>query len=163
MKGTDFEGVFRTTGPEALQIMTDRNLLYHPCASLTDAQLTGTVASLEANLAGTFSGAGPLFTSYATGSFALSTQGGNRVSAGVFGLTYYPSGNVFDSAPSSPSLSAVAGAPRTLWMPGGLTLGASFFQYTQGNLNYISGGCIPDLSANIISNLRFGLTAQWHF
>jgi hypothetical protein len=127
------------------------------------AQGTGTVSSTGASLQGTFSGPGPLYTSYITGDFSLSTSTGVSGSALVAGLTYSPSLTLRDPAPPPPGLTAVAGSARTPWQPGGLTLGASFFRYSHGNLDYISAGIQPDLSANIFTNIRFGVTAQLSF
>lgn len=120
---------------------------------------TGAVSTSEASLRGTFRGAGPLFTSYITGNFDLSTRTGIRGSAGIFGVTYSPTVSITDSHPASPGL----GSPRVPWEPGGLTVGASYYNYSQGNLSYISGGFMPDLSERIISNPRFGVTLQGHF
>lgn len=127
------------------------------------AQGTGSVSSTGASLQGTFSGPGPLYTSFITGDFSLSTSTGVSGSALVAGLTYSPSLTLRDPAPPSPGLTAVAGSARTPWEPGGLTLGASFFRYSHGNLDYISAGIQPDLSANIFTNIRFGVTAQLSF
>jgi hypothetical protein len=126
-------------------------------------QGTGSVSAAGAEFSGRFSGAGPLFTSYITGGFNLSTQSGISAGAGVFGLTYTPGVSITDPAPASPGLSAVAGAPASPWTPSGLTLGASYFRYSQGLLTHVSGGFIPDLSDRIFSNPRFGITAGLHF
>ena len=73
------------------------------------AQGTGTATSNGVDFAGRFSGAGPLFTSYITGRFDLSTSRGISASAGVFGLTYSPGLSLKDPSPPSPGLLAIAG------------------------------------------------------
>ena len=153
-------GTANATG--GLDITAGANLRLFGLPSL-QFQGTGSVSSTEASLTGTFSGPGPLYTSYITGNFDLSTRRGISLNAGVFGLTYSPGVSVTDPAPPSPGLSVFAGSPASPWTPGGLTLGASFFQYSQGNFNYVSAGFMPDLSERIISNPRFGITAQTHF
>ena len=124
---------------------------------------TGTASASGAAFSGSFSGPGPLYTSYIMGDFNLSTTSGISARAGVLGLTYTPGVSVSDPSPPSPGMLAIMGAPQTPWSPSGLTLGASFFQYDQGNVNWISVGLIPDLSSNIFSNLQLGVTAQGHF
>ncbi|NTU77943.1 MAG: hypothetical protein HGA45_00830, partial [Chloroflexales bacterium] len=153
-------GAGNADGSLSIRGSADLRLFYLPSLHI---DVAGTASTTEANFAGTFRGPGPLFTSYITGDFRLGTRSGIAANAGVFGLTYSPSVSVTDPAPPSPGLRAVAGEPRTPWTPGGLTVGASFFQYSQGNFNYISGGFMPDLSSNFVSNPRFGVTAQWHF
>jgi RHS repeat-associated protein len=123
------------------------------------ANATGNVSSSGASLAGKFSGPGPLYTSYIFGDFALSTRGGNAASASVLGLTYTPGLSI--SAPGNPP--NLPGSPKTPWTPSGVTLGATYLRYSQGNLNYISGGLMPDLSSQVFSNLRFGVSAQFAF
>jgi RHS repeat-associated protein len=147
-------------GSLALTFRADLRLLGLPSLH---AEGTGTASAESASLTGRFYGAGPLFTSYITGGFDLSTSRGISARAGVFGLTYSPGVSVTDPAPPTPGLRAIAGEPLTPWEPGGLTLGASFFQYTGGNFNYISGGLMPDLSQRILTNPRFGVTARWAF
>lgn len=122
---------------------------------------TGTATSESIDFAGTFSGGGPLMTSYITGNFSLSTTTGISANAFVAGLTYSP-GVSLDPVPTG-GLSPAAGSPRTPWEPGGLTVGASFFRYSQGNFNYISAGYMPPLDSTIISNPRFGVTARVSF
>ncbi len=146
----------------SLGIRANANLRLFGLPSL-QVEGTGSVSGSGASLSGTFRGAGPLYTSYITGNFDLSTQHGVGASAGVFGLTYTPGLSVTDPSPPSAGIRAVAGEPRTPWSPSGLTLGASFFQYSQGNFNYISGGFMPDLSERILTNPRIGVSAQWHF
>jgi len=122
---------------------------------------TGTIGPTEASLGGTFSGPGPLYTSYITGDFNLSTRTGISAQAGVFGVTYTPGVDITDPNPPSPGLRAVAGDPAEPWAPSGLTLGASWFRYSQGNFQSISGGYMPDFSN--LSNPRFGITARLAF
>ena len=124
---------------------------------------TGELSTSGASLTGTFSGAGPLYTSYITGGFDLSTQRGVGVQAGVFGLTYSPSLSLSDPARITSGMRAVGGEPRTPWTPGGLTVGASYFQYKQGCVSYISAGFMPDLGERIFSNPRVGVTGQLCF
>ena len=131
-----------------------------PGGSLT-AHGSGTVNGTSASFAGRFSGTGPLLSSYTAGSFSLDSQRGVGLNAGVVGLTYTPGLSLRDPAPAG-SGPLTAGA-RSPWTPGGLTLGASFFQYSQGNLNYVSGGLMPDLSSRILTNPRVGIAAQFHF
>lgn len=138
-----------------------RLLTYHPL----HIEGTGTVSSSGANFAGTFSGPGPLYSSYITGGFDLSTSRGNTGYAGVFGVTYSPSVEL-SSGPTIPGLPAPR--PSVLpepspWSPGGLTLGASYFRYNHGGLSYVSGGVMPDIGGNIFTNPRFGVTAQVAF
>jgi hypothetical protein len=128
-----------------------------------EIQGAGTASTSGADFSGTFSGAGPLYTSYILGDFSLSTETGISARAGVLGLTYTPGVSVTDPAPPSPGTLAIAGAPREPWSPSGLTIGASFFQYQQGNLSWVSAGVIPDLSSNLFKNLQLGVTAQGHF
>ncbi|WP_207514391.1 SpvB/TcaC N-terminal domain-containing protein [Longitalea luteola] len=138
-----------------------RLLTYHPL----HIQGSGTVSSSGASFAGTFSGPGPLYTSYITGGFNLSTSQGNTAHAGVFGLTYTPSVSL--TPPAIPGMPAVRptgpGGEITPWNPGGLTIGASLFQYNHGAFNYISGGFMPDLGSNMFTNPRFGITGQISF
>lgn len=145
-------------GSGGLRLSTRADLRLFGLPSL-HAEGTGSLSTSGASLTGTFSGAGPLYTSYITGNFDLSTRTGVSGSAGIFGVTYSPSVSVTDPSPPSPGL----GSPRTPWEPGGLTIGASYYHFSQGNLSYISGGFMPDLSENIISNPRFGVTLQGHF
>jgi hypothetical protein len=134
---------------------------YHPL----HIQGAGSVSSTGASFAGTFAGPGPLYTSYITGGFNLSTSQGNTAQAGVFGLTYTPSVSL--TPPTIPGMPAARptgpGGEITPWNPGGLTVGASLFQYDHGALNYISGGFMPDLFGNILTNPRFGITGQLSF
>lgn len=122
---------------------------------------TGVITPTEANIGGTFSGPGPLYSSYITGDFNLSTRTGIAARAGVFGVTYTPEVSITDPTPPSPGFTAVAGSPITPWQPGGLTLGASLFSYSHGNVGYVSGGYMPDFSN--LSNPRFGVTARIPF
>jgi hypothetical protein len=124
---------------------------------------TGTASTSGADFSGTFSGAGPLFTSYIMGDFNLSTSSGISARAGVFGLTYTPGVSITDPAPPSPGTLAAAGEPRNPWTPSGLTIGASFFQYSQGNVSWVSAGIMPDISSDMFQNFRVGITAQGHF
>ena len=126
---------------------------------------SGTISSSGATFAGTFSGPGPLYSSYILGDFNLSTRGGNTARAGVFGLTYSPSVSLTPpSIPGQPPVRSTGPAdPITPWSPGGLTIGASFFQYDRGNFNYISVGLMPDLGERILTNPRGGITAQFAF
>lgn len=126
-------------------------------------QGSGTASSSGADFAGTFSGPGPLYTSYIFGDFNLSTETGIFARAGILGVTYMPGVDVSDPNPPSPGMVALAGKPRAPWTPSGLALGFSLFQYSQGNVSWISAGVIPDLSSNIFSNFQFGVTAQGHF
>ncbi|MFL5748828.1 MAG: SpvB/TcaC N-terminal domain-containing protein [Niastella sp.] len=138
-----------------------RLLTYHPL-HIAGA---GSVSSTGASFAGTFAGPGPLYSSYITGGFNLSSSQGNTAYAGVFGVTYTPSVSL--TPPTIPGLPPARptgpGGEITPWNPGGLTVGASFFQYNHGALNYISGGFMPDLSSNILTNPRFGITGQVSF
>lgn len=127
------------------------------------AQGTGTVSGTGADFQGTFSGAGPLYSSYITGDFSLSTSRGVSGSAFVGGLTYSPSFTLPDPSPPSPGEVALIGNPDEPWIPGGITIGASYFNYSQGQLSYVSAGIMPDIGSNILSNPRFGITAQFHF
>jgi RHS repeat-associated protein len=124
---------------------------------------SGRASTTGVDLSGRFYGPGPLFTSYITGSFDLSTARGISARAGVFGLTYTPGIDISDPAPPSSGLSAIAGAPRNPWTPSGLTLGASYFQYSQGLSTHVSGGFMPELNERIFTNPRFGVTAAVHF
>jgi hypothetical protein len=155
-------GSGRQTSDGSLAVTASSDVRLFGLPSL-HAEGTGTVSAEGADFAGVFYGPGPLYTSYITGSFDLSTRRGISASAGVFGLTYSPSLTLTDPNPTSAGFRAIAGEPRNPWTPGGLTLGASFFQYSQGNFNYISAGFMPDLSERIINNPRVGVTAQWHF
>lgn len=134
---------------------------YHPL----HIQGTGSVSSTGASFAGTFAGPGPLYTSYITGDFNLSTSQGITGQAGVFGLTYTPSVSL--TPPTIPGMPAERpagpGGEITPWNPGGLTIGASWFQYNHGALNYISGGFMPDLFTNTFTNPRVGVSAQLSF
>jgi hypothetical protein len=127
------------------------------------AQGTGNVSSEGYNFQGTFSGAGPLYTSYITGDFSLDSSRGISGRAGIFGLTYSPSLELRDPSPVSKREIGLLGKPANPWNPGGLTIGVSYFSYSQGQLSYISAGFMPDIGPNIISNPRFGITAQFHF
>lgn len=128
------------------------------------ARGTGTASTEGVDFSGTFSGAGPLYTSYIAGDFTLSTSRGVGARALVAGLTYSPSISITDPQPPTPGELAVFGAPRTpSFEPGGLTVGVSLFNYSQGNLSFFSAGFMPDLSENILSNPRFGFTAGFHF
>jgi RHS repeat-associated protein len=153
-------GTGNPDGSLAIRGRADLRLFYLPSLHIT---ATGVVSSSEASITGNFSGAGPLFTSYIFGDFDLSTRRGISARAGILGLTYSPSISISDPSPPSAGLRAIAGEPRNPWTPGGLTLGASFFQYSQGNLSYISAGFIPDIGERILTNPRFGITAQGHF
>ena len=136
------------------------NLLGLPQLNLEGS---GTVSENSATFQGSFSGGGPLYSSYIFGDFDLSTESGVSGRAGILGLTYTPGVSIEDPAPLSPSAMAILGNPSDPWTPSGLTIGASFFQYNQGNLSWISAGVIPDLSSNLFTNFRFGITAQGHF
>ena len=127
------------------------------------AQGTGNISATESYFQGTFSGAGPLYTSYISGDFLLSSTRGISGSAFIAGLTYSPSLSLSDPSPVSRRETALLGEPANPWTPGGLTLGASYFSYSQGQLSYISAGIMPDIGSNIFSNPRFGITAQFHF
>lgn len=153
-------GMTNPDGSFALNARADSRLLGLPFLS---AQGSGTASGSGVSFTGTFSGPGPLYSSYITGNFDLNSRGGSTATAGVFGLTYSPSVTVSDPVPTSPGLSVIGGDPITPWVPGGLTLGASLFQYSQGNFNYISGGFMPDMSGRVLTNPRFGVSAQWHF
>ena len=126
-------------------------------------QGTGSVSQTGANLQGTFAGPGPLYSSYITGDFSVGSSSGVSGSARVLGLTYSPSADIPDPSPQTPGEIASYGKLKNPWNPGGLTLGASWFRYQQGNLDYVSAGFMPDIGPNIISNPRFGITAQFHF
>lgn len=152
-----------TANPDgSLAVTASANLRLLGLPSLS-AQGTGTVSGEEANFQGTFSGAGPLYTSYITGNFSLSTSQGVSGNAFIAGLTYSPSLSLTDPSPPTRGEIALMGEPVEPWTPGGLTIGASYFNYSQGNLSYVSAGLMPDLSSNIIANPRFGITAQFHF
>jgi RHS repeat-associated protein len=125
------------------------------------AQGTGNVSASGASLAGTFSGPGPLFSSYITGDFNLNTRGGNTVNATVLGLGYTP--GITLAGPASPPPGSGLGSPRTPWQPSGLSIGATRFNYSQGNLNYLSVGLFPDLSSNLFSNVRVGAVFSTSF
>jgi len=153
-------GTVTTQGVEDLRLSADLRLLGLPSLHVEG---TGQATRTEASLSGTFSGAGPLMTSYVTGDFNLSSRTGVSGQAGVFGLTYTPGFDVNDPAPPSAGLRAVAGEPATPWAPSGLTIGASYFQYSHGNLNYLSAGFMPDLSSRLLTNPRFGVSLQGHF
>jgi hypothetical protein len=112
---------------------------------------------------GTFSGPGPLCTSFITGDFRLSTRYGISANALVLGATYAPSASINDPASLTPGTLAAAEKPKTPWTPGGLIIGAGLHNYSQGNLSYIAAGLMPDLSSNIFSNIRFGITIKTHF
>lgn len=127
------------------------------------ASATGTASGSGLSLSGTFSGTGPLATSYITGAGSYSSTGGASGWAFIGGLTYTPGVSLTDPAPTSPGTAAVLGTPASPWTPSGLTVGASLFQLRQGQVNYISGGFMPDLSERILTNPRFGVSAQWHF
>lgn len=124
---------------------------------------SGSVSAEGAEFQGTFSGGGPLYSSYIFGDFNLSTESGVSGRAGILGVTYTPGVTIEDPAPLSSGTQALLGNPSDPWTPSGLTIGASFFQYSQGNLSWISAGVMPDLSSNLFTNLQFGITAQGHF
>nr|WP_281722007.1 SpvB/TcaC N-terminal domain-containing protein [Nitrosomonas nitrosa] len=124
---------------------------------------SGSVSTTGVDFSGQFYGPGPLFTSYITGRFDLSTERGISASAGAFGLTYTPDVSLTPPAPPSPGFTAIAGSPASPWTPSGLTLGASYFQYSQGLLTHVAGGFIPELGERIFTNPRFGVTAEGHF
>ncbi len=124
---------------------------------------SGTVSSSGVDFSARFSGAGPLYSSYVTGGLDYHSRSGLSGQAGVFGLTYTPGISLKDPAPPSPGTAAVLGSPANPWTPGGLTLGASYFGYRQGLFYSVSGGFMPDLSERILTNPRFGVSAQWHF
>ncbi len=153
-------GVAAPGGGLALRANADLRLLGLPSLHLEGS---GSASAAGVNFAGRFYGPGPLFTSYITGGFNLSSETGISGHAGVFGLTYTPGVSVTDPAPPSPGLSAIAGAPANPWTPSGLTLGASYFHYSQGLITHVSGGFMPDLSERVLSNPRLGVTAQFHF
>lgn len=123
---------------------------------------TGSASTEGASFSGRFYGAGPLYTSAITGRFTASTEHGISGEAGVFGLTYTPGVDVTESNPPRLGYTASEGA-ATPWTPSGLTLGASYFHYSQGQLSHISLGIMPDLSERILTNPRFGVTAGIHF
>jgi RHS repeat-associated protein len=124
-------------------------------------QGTGTASAQGVDFAGTFSGLGPLATSYIAGDFSLSTSRGISARAVVAGLTYTPSVSVTDPSPSPRGVGPVR--PLAPWDPGGLTVGVSLFRYSQGNLDHISGGFMPDIGEHILTNPRFGITGVVHF
>jgi hypothetical protein len=153
-------GTATAQGDLSLRASADLRLLGLPSLH---AEGTGTASGSEASLSGRFYGPGPLYTSYITGNFSVGTRTGISGSAGVFGLTYTPGVTLTSPAPPSPGLNTAAGAAASPWAPQGLTLGASYFQYRQGLFSHISGGFMPDLSQRILTNPRFGITAQWRF
>ncbi|TXH68383.1 MAG: toxin [Lysobacteraceae bacterium] len=150
----------QSSGAYALRASGDLRLFWLPSLHVTGS---GTASDSGVDFAGSFYGAGPLFTSYITGDFDLSTSHGVSGRAGVFGVTYTPGVSLTDPSPPSPGVTAIGGAERIPWSPSGLTIGASFFQYRQGNLTHVSGGLMPDISENIFTNLRFGFTARLFF
>jgi len=124
---------------------------------------SGSASTSGVEFSGRFFGPGPLFTSYITGRYTLSTELGISAGMGVFGLTYTPGISISDPASPSPGFTAIAGEPRNPWTPSGLTLGASYFQYSQRQFTWVSGGFMPDPSKKIFTNLRFGVTAGFYF
>jgi RHS repeat-associated protein len=154
-------GTATTGGNLALSANADLRLFGLPSLH---AEGTGTASTSGADLSGRFYGPGPLYTSYITGNFSLSTRTGISADAAVFGLTYTPGVSVSSPVPDPPGLSVAAGGgPASPWTPEGLTLGVSYFRYQQGLFSHISGGFMPDLSQRIFTNPRVGVTAQWHF
>ncbi len=153
-------GTATTQGNLALRANADLRLFGLPSLH---AEGTGTASTSGADFAGRFYGPGPLYTSYITGDFSLSTRTGISGSASVFGLTYTPGVTLSNPSPTPPGLAAAGGAPTSPWTPQGLTLGASYFQYQHGVFTYISGGFMPDLSQRILTNPRFGVSAEFHF
>ena len=158
--GLGATGTATSSGALALSASGDIRLLGLPSLHLEGS---GSASTTGVDLSGRFYGPGPLFTSYISGSFDLSTNRGISARAGVIGLTYTPGINISDPAPPSPGLSAVAGPARNPWTPSGLTLGASYFQDAQGQLTHVSAGFIPELNERIFTNPRFGVTAGVHF
>ncbi len=152
-----------TTTPEgslAIKGSADLNIMGIPSLHI---QGSGFVTSRGALFSGTFSGPGPLCTSFITGDFRLSTRYGISANALVLGATYAPSASINDPASLTPGTLAAAEKPKTPWTPGGLIIGAGLYNYSQGNLSYIAAGLMPDLSSNIFSNIRFGITIKTHF
>ena len=74
-----------------------------------------------------------------------------------------PDVSVTEAAPPSPGTLAIGGAAKSPWTPNGLVIGASFYQYNQGNASWLSVGIVPDMSSNMFKNLQLGITAQGHF
>jgi len=124
-------------------------------------QGSGIASSTGASFTGTFSGPGPLYSSYIFGDFSLSSANGIAARGGMLGLTYMPGITTTDPSPITPGMRAIGGDPLTPWTPSGLVLGATFVDYSQGNVNWFSAGVLPDLSNP--ANLQLGLTAQGHF
>ena len=124
-------------------------------------QGTGTATDKSIDFAGTFSGPGPLATSYIAGDFSLSTTRGISARALVAGITYTPEVSVTDPAPSPRGVGP--SSPAAPWNPSGLTVGVSLFRYSQGNFDYISGGFMPDIGERILTNPRVGVSATVHF
>ncbi len=153
-------GTFDTDGSTEFNADGRLNILGFPQLNIDGS---GSASAEGAQFQGTFSGGGPLYSSYLFGDFNLSTETGIFARAGVLGLTYTPEVSIEDPDPLNPAERAVLGESINPWTPSGLTIGASFFQFSQGNLSWISGGIMPDLSSNLFTNFRFGITAQGHF
>jgi RHS repeat-associated protein len=158
------DGRFRLLGNAELNVL----------GGSVHAEGAGTASTNGADFSGTFSGAGPLYTSYLFGNFSLSTETGISANAGVLGLTYSPSVSLSDPSsdipgfpPATPTTGTGPFTAAEPWSPGGLTIGASLFQYRNGGVNYVSGGFMPDLSlsnpSSIFTNPRVGITAGFSF
>ena len=158
----DARGTGTGNGSGGLDVRGSADLTLFGLSSL-HATGTGTVSGSGVDFSARFSGAGPLYSSYITGGLDYGSRTGLSGHAGVFGLTYTPGLSLKDPSPPSPGTAAVLGSPANPWTPSGLTLGASYFGYRQGLVYSVSGGFMPDLSERILTNPRFGVTAQWHF
>jgi hypothetical protein len=155
--GLDVQGTGTATGTGDLALHANANLSVLGLRSLR-LEGTGTASASGADLAGRFYGPGPLYTSYITGNFSLSTRTGISGSAAVFGLTYTPGVTLSSANPQATVPTGPPGAASP-WTPQGLTLGASYFHYSHGVLSHVSGGLMPDLSSRILTNGRVGVTA----
>jgi RHS repeat-associated protein len=153
-------GTLNETGGLSLRASADLRLFGLPSLH---AEGTGTANAQGIDFRGSFSGAGPLYTSYIRGDFSLSSSSGFSANAFIAGITYTPKVSVTDTNPPTSGMIAAGGEPKTPWTPEGLTLGASFFNLSHGNLSHVSGGIIPELNNNIFTNLRVGATARFFF
>ena len=148
-------------GRGGLNVTADASVRLFGLQSLR-AQGTGNVSANGASIAGTFSGPGPLYSSYILGDFNLNTRGGNTVNATVLGLGYTP-GLDLDGPASPPPGSGAEVAPKAPWQPSGLSLGVTRFNYSRENLNYLSIGVFPDLSSNLFRNFQVGVVYKQSF
>lgn len=153
-------GELNGSGDISLQGSADLQLLGLPSLH---AEGAGTANTQGIDFNGFFSGPGPLYTSYISGDFSLSSTSGVSARALILGATYTPGVNLDDPNPPSPGMLAIGGNPREPWTPEGATIGVSFFSFSHGNLSHFSGGLMPELNKNIFTNLRVGFTARAFF